>query len=111
MFGLIIRLVISAFVLMLVGFVLPGFNVGGFSGALLAAIVIAILGYVANMVMGKRKAHQQRGVIGFIIAIVVVFVTQFFVQDMSVTVLGAVLAAVMIGIIDIFLPTILGKKI
>ena len=111
MFGLIIRLVISAFVLMLVDFVLPGFNVGGFGGALLAAIAIAILGYVANIIIGKKKARQRRGIIGFIIAVIVIYVAQFFVQAMSVTVFGAVLAAAVIGVIDIFLPTIFGKKV
>ena len=120
MLGLIIRLITSAFVLMLVGFILPGFNVGGFGGALLAAIAIAVLGYVANMVigkgyianmfMGKKKASQRRGIIGFIIAVIVIYVAQFFVQAMSVTFLGAILAAIVIGVIDIFLPTALGKK-
>jgi len=120
MLGLFIRLVISAFVLMLVGFVLPGFNVGGFGGAVLAAIAIAILGYVANMIigkgsianmfMGKKKARQRRGIIGFVIAVIVIYAAQFFVQAMSVTVWGAILAAALIGVIDLFLPTALGKK-
>jgi len=121
MVGLIIRLVISAFVLMLVGFILPGFDVGGFGGAILAAIVITVLGYVANMFTGKgyianmfkgkKKVRQQKGIIGFIIAVIVIYVAQFFVQAMSVTVFGAVLAAAVIGVIDIFLPTIFGKKV
>ncbi len=120
MLGLVIRLIISALVLMLVGFLLPGFDVGGFGGAFLAAIAIAILGYVVNMLMskgyiasvftGKKKASQRRGIIGFIIAVIVIYVAQFFVQAMSVTVLGAVLAAAVIGVIDMFLPTVLGKK-
>ena len=110
MLGLFIRLVISAFVLMLVGFVLPGFNVGGFGGAVMAAIAIAILGYVANMLMGKKKARQRRGIIGFVIAVIVIYAAQFFVQAMSVTVWGAILAAALIGVIDLFLPAALGKK-
>ena len=109
MMGLFIRLVISAFVLMVVAFILPGFSVGGFGGALLAAIAIAILGYVANMLMGKKNARQRRGVIGFVIAVIVIYVAQFFVQAMSVTVFGAILSAALIGVIDVFLPTVLGK--
>ncbi len=108
MLGLIIRFVISALVLIFVSFLLPGFNVGGFGGALLAAIVIAILGYLADMVMGKKKASQRRGLVGFIVAVIVIYVAQFFVQAMSVTVIGAILAAAVIGIIDMFLPTALG---
>jgi putative membrane protein len=109
MVGLLIRLVISAFVLMFVDFVLPGFNVGGFGGAFLAAIAIAILGYVANIVLGKRKSRQSKGIVGFFIAVIVIYAAQYFVQAMSVTAWGAVLAAVLIGIIDIFLPTALGR--
>ena len=109
MLGLLIRLIISAFVLMFVDFVLPGFNVGGFGGALMAAIAIAILGYVANMVIGKRKSRQRRGIIGFIIAAIVIYAAQYFVQAMSVTAWGAVLAAALIGVIDIFLPTAFGR--
>jgi len=109
MLGLLIRLVISAFVLLFVDFVLPGFSVGGFGGAFFAAIAIAILGYVANKVFGKKNARQRRGIIGFLIAVIVIYAAQYFVQAMAVTVWGAVLAAVVIGIIDMFLPTVLGK--
>ncbi len=39
--GAIVRFIVSAIVLMVMGLVLPGFNVFGFVNALLAAIVIA----------------------------------------------------------------------
>lgn len=105
MVGLLIRLVISAFVLMFVDFILPGFNVGGFGGAFMAAIAIAILGYFANIMMGKKKSRQRRGIIGFVIAVIVIYAAQYFVQAMSVT----AMAAVLIGVIDIFLPIALGR--
>ncbi|MEN6460107.1 MAG: phage holin family protein, partial [Syntrophomonas sp.] len=39
MIGTIVRFVVSALVLMLVGYLLPGITVAGFTGALIAAIV------------------------------------------------------------------------
>lgn len=44
--GAIIRFIVSALVLMFVGFLLPGFSTLTFFNALLAAIVIAALGWV-----------------------------------------------------------------
>ena len=43
--GAIVRFIISAIVLMLVGFIIPGFRALGFFNALLAAIVIAAIGW------------------------------------------------------------------
>ena len=42
MIGAVIRFVVSALVLLFVGFLVPGFRVGGFIGALIAAVVISI---------------------------------------------------------------------
>ena len=106
MLGAIVRFIVSALVLMLVGWILPGVKVAGFWGALIAAIVIAILGYVAERLMGKSVSPQGRGLIGFISAAVVIYLAQFIVPGyLSVTLLGSLLAAFVIGVIDIFVPT------
>lgn len=105
MLGLIVRFIVSAVVLLVVSFLLPGFAVLGFGGALLAAVVIAILGFIVESVLGKKVSPHNRGVIGFITAAVVIYVAQFLVPQMTVTVIGAALAAVVIGVVDIFVPT------
>lgn len=105
MLGTVIRFVISALVLMFVGFLVPGFRVGGFGGALLAAIVIAILGYVAERFFGKNVSPQSRGIVGFLTAAVVIYLTQFIIASVNVTIIGALLAALVIGFIDAFVPT------
>lgn len=101
-----IRFVVSALVLMLVGWFLPGIRIAGFTGALVAAIVIAVLGYVVELLLGKNISPRSRGIIGFASAAVVIYLAQFVVPNMlSVNMLGAVLAAVVIGLIDSFVPT------
>ena len=106
MLGAVVRFIVSALVLMLVGWILPGVTVAGFWGALIAAIVIAILGYVAERLMGRSVSPQGRGLVGFISAAVVIYLAQFIVpQYLSVTLLGSLLAAFVIGVIDIFVPT------
>lgn len=106
MLGTIVRFIVSALVLMIVGWILPGVTVSGFWGALVAAIIIAILGYVAERLMGKSISPQGRGVVGFISAAVVIYLAQFLVpQYLSVSLLGSLLAAFVIGVIDVFVPT------
>ncbi|MGI6425293.1 MAG: phage holin family protein [Tepidanaerobacteraceae bacterium] len=105
MIGMIIRFIVSALVLMLVSFILPGFNVAGFSGALVAAIVISILGFIAENLLGNKISPQNRGIVGFITAAVVIYFAQYLVPAMNVTWWGALLASLVIGIIDAFVPT------
>ncbi len=105
--GAIIRFVVSAIVLMVMGLVLPGFSVFGFMNALLAAIVIAALGWAVEAILGQRVSPQSRGIIGFLVAAVVIYVSQFVVPGMRVTIIGALLASLVVGIIDAFVPTVI----
>jgi len=105
MVGMIIRFIVSALVLMLVSFILPGFKVAGFTGALIAAIVIAILGFIVESLLGNKISPQNRGIVGFITAAVVIYFAQFLVPAMSVTWWGALLASIVIGVVDAFVPT------
>ena len=105
--GAIVRFVVSAIVLMVMGLVLPGFRIFGFMHALLAAVVIAALGWAIEAILGERVSPQSRGIIGFIVAAVVIYVAQYLVPGMSVSILGALLASLVVGIIDAFIPTVI----
>lgn len=102
----IVRFVVSAIVLLLISYLLPGIKVSGFIGALLAAVVIAILGYLAEMVLGQNVSPRSRGVVGFVVAAVVIYLAQYIIPSyMSVSLLGSILAAFVIGLVDAFVPT------
>lgn|SRR5690606_7996667 len=103
--GAVVRLIVSAIVLMFVGFILPGFSTLSFFNALLAAVVIAGLGWVIESILGKGVSPFSRGLVGFIVSALVIWATQFVVPGLDVTILGALLAAFVIGIIDLFVPT------
>lgn len=108
MVGVIVRFVVSALVLLVVSWLLPGISVNGFLGALLAAAVITVLGYVAESLLGKNVSPQGRGVVGFIAAAVVIYLAQYVVPNyLSVSLLGSLLAALVIGLVDAFVPTLL----
>lgn len=101
----IIRFVVSALVLLVVGYLIPGFSVRGFGPALLGALVIAGLGYLAERIFGERYSPQARGVVGFLISAVVIYLTQFIVPGVRASILGSLLAALVIGLIDAVVPT------
>ena len=107
MLGLIVRFVVSAIVLLVLGFILPGFQIAGFINALVAAILIAVVGYLVESLFGERISPQARGLVGFLTAALIIWGAQFVVPSMQVTVLGALLASLVIGIIDAFVPTVL----
>lgn len=102
--GAAVRFVVSALVLMFVAAVLPGFSSIGFGTALLAAAVIAGIGWVIEATLGRRVSPYSRGIVGFLVSAIVIWASQFLVPDLSVTFLGALLAAFVIGIIDLFVP-------
>ena len=100
----VIRFVVAAVVLMFVGFLVPGFSVNNFWTALLAAVVIAILGWIVEAFFGDRISPYNRGIVGFLVSAAVIYLTQFIVTGFYVTILGALLASLVIGIIDLFIP-------
>jgi putative membrane protein len=101
----IIRFVVAALVLMFIGAIVPGFKAIGFSSALLAALVIAGISYLIELVLGRDISPYAHGVVGFLVSAIVIYITQFIVPGMSVSVIGALLASLVIGLIDLFVPT------
>lgn len=103
--GTIIRFIVSALVLWGLSFILPGFQVAGILNAIIAAVAIAALGYLARVLLGKNASPHGRGIAGFIAAAVVIYLAQFIVPTMRVSVLGALIASVIIGLVDVVVPT------
>jgi len=103
----IIRFLVSAVVLMVTGFLVPGFRVANFTVALIAAVVIAALGYLIESMFGDKVSPQNRGLVGFLVSALVIYVTQFIMPGIRVSLIGALLAALVIGIIDAIVPTTL----
>ena len=100
----VVRFVVSALVLMLVGWIVPQFTVGGFWSALFLALFISVLGWIVEGLFGKNITPFGRGIVGFLVSALIIWVSQFIVGEVEVTWLGAILAALVIGIIDLFIP-------
>lgn len=108
--GTIVRFIVSALVLMFTGFLVPGFTVMNFWTALIAAVIISVLGWAIEALFGRHMSPYGRGVVGFVSGAVVLYLSQLFVPGMRVTVVGALLASLVIGIIDLFVPTEFRKR-
>ncbi len=102
--GHVIRFVVAAVVLMVVGALVPQFAVGGFWSALLLALAIAVLGFAIESIFGKQINPFGRGIVGFLVSALVIYFAQFVVSGVFVTIFGAFIAALVIGVVDLFLP-------
>lgn len=101
----VLRFIVAALVLLIVSFLVPGFRVLNFVSALLAALVIAGLGYLIELVLGRNVSPYAHGVVGFLVSAAVIYLTQYIVPGLSVSIIGALLAALVIGLVDMFIPT------
>ncbi|OXM86695.1 phage holin family protein [Paenibacillus rigui] len=102
--GHLVRFIVSALVLMVVSWIVPAFEVGGFWSAFFLALVIAIAAWVIEGIFGKRITPFGRGIVGFITSAVIIWLAQFIVSGVKTSFIGAILAALVIGIIDLFIP-------
>lgn len=107
MLGAVVRFVVSALVLMVLSWLMPmQFAVaGGFWTALWAAIAIAVVGWAVERLFGRGISPQARGLTGFLVAAAVIYIAGWLVPGFRVTLLGALLASFLIGLIDLFVPT------
>jgi len=102
--GWIKRLVLVAIVLVVTSYLTPGFSIRGLWSFLIAAVVITVLDVLVESVMKVDASPFGRGLKGFIISVIIIYVSQFFVPNMRASILGAILAALVIGIIDAIIP-------
>ncbi|XTR38371.1 phage holin family protein [Paraclostridium tenue] len=98
------RFILVAIILMVTSFVTPGFSINGMWSFLIAAVVISILDYLVELFMGVDASPFGKGIKGFVIAAIIIYLAQFLVPNMGVTIIGAILAAIVIGILDAIFP-------
>ncbi|CAB1245391.1 phage holin family protein [Clostridium sp. MT-14] len=100
----ILRFILTLIVLAITSFLTPGFRIVGLWSYLGAAVVISIIDYLVERFMRVDASPFGKGLKGFVIAAIILYITQFLVPNMRVSILGAILAAVVIGILDAVIP-------
>lgn len=98
------RLVLIAVILAITSFFTPGFTINGLWSFLLAAVVITVLDYLVESFMKVDASPFGKGLKGFIISVIIIYLTQFLVPNMRVSIIGAILASLVIGVLDAIIP-------
>ena len=73
------RLIASAVVLAITAFFTPGFTINSIWTLAIAAIVLTIIDYLVIKFTGLHASPFGKGFVGFALAAIILYVTQFFV--------------------------------
>ena len=98
------RLVASAVVLAITAFFTPGFTIDNIWALAIAAIVLTAMDYLIAKFTGIEASPFGKGFVGFALAAVILYVTQFFVAGYSISWIAAIIGALIYGVVDYFLP-------
>ena len=98
------RLVGAAIVLAITAFFTPGFTINNFWTLVIAAVVLTVIDYLIVKFTGLHSSPFGKGFVGFALAAITLYVTQFFVAGYSISWMAAIIGALIYGVIDYFLP-------
>ena len=104
-FGAILgRFVAAAVVLAITAFFTPGFSINNIWAIALAAVVLTAIDYLIAKFTGIQASPFGKGFVGFALAAVILYVTQFFVAGYSISWMAAIIGALVYGVVDYFIP-------
>lgn len=104
MIKLLIKVLVSGLAILLTSALSIGIQTDGYTTAILAAVVIGVLDWAINKFTGVDASPFGRGAVGFIVAALILFITGRIVDGFNVTIIGALIGAIVLGIVDSFLP-------
>ncbi|MFR6448884.1 MAG: phage holin family protein [Peptoniphilus grossensis] len=104
MIKLIIKILISGLAILITSALSIGIQTDGYTTAIMAGIVIGILDWAINKFTGVDASPFGRGAVGFVVAAIILFITGQIVDGFNVSILGAIVGALILGIVDTFLP-------
>ncbi|MCI8965057.1 MAG: phage holin family protein [Clostridia bacterium] len=98
------RLVAAAIILAVTAFFTPGFTINNIWALGLAAVVLTAMDYLIIKFTGLHAMAFGKGFVGFVLAVIVLYATQFFVSGYSISWMAAIIGALIYGIIDYIIP-------
>ena len=104
-FGQIIgRFIVAAIILGITAFFTPNFSISNIWALGLAAVVLTAMDYLIIKFTGLHAMAFGKGFVGFVLAVIVLYATQFFVSGYSISWMAAIIGALIYGIIDYIIP-------
>ena len=98
------RLVAAAVVLAITAFFTPGFTINNVWTLAIAAVVLTVIDYLVVKFTGLHASPFGKGFVGFALAAITLYVTQFFVAGYSISWIAAIIGALIYGVVDYFIP-------
>ncbi len=98
------RLIAAAIVLAITAFFTPGFAINSIWSLAVAAIVLTVLDYLITKFTGLHASPFGKGFVGFVLAAVILYVTQYFVAGYSISWMAAIIGAIVYGVVDYLIP-------
>jgi hypothetical protein len=101
---IVARLATAAIVLAITAFFTPGFRIDNIGALIAATIILTAMDYLITKFTGLHASSFGKGFVGFVLAAVVLYVTQYFVAGYTISWIAAIIGALIYGVVDYFLP-------
>lgn len=101
---MLLRVLITSIVVAIAAYFTPGFTIDSLWSLLLAAVVIGVLDYLIQRFTGVNASPFGRGISGFLVAAIILYATKFIVPGFNISIWGALIGALVIGIVDVIMP-------
>ena len=98
------RFIAAAVVLAITAFFTPGFTINNIWTLAIATILLTVMDYLLIKFTGLNASPFGKGFVGFALAAITLYVTQFFVAGYSISWMAAIIGALIYGVVDYFIP-------
>lgn len=98
------RFIVAAIILGVTAFFTPGFSINNIWSLAISAVVLTVMDYLIIKFTGLHAMAFGKGFVGFVLAVVVLYATQFFVAGYSISWMAAIIGALIYGVIDYIIP-------
>lgn len=98
------RFIVAAIILGITAFFTPGFSINNIWTLAVSAVVLTVMDYLIIKFTGLHAMAFGKGFVGFVLAAITLYATQFFVSGYSISWMAAIIGALIYGVIDYIIP-------
>lgn len=102
---IIARIIVSAIILGITAFFTPSFSINSIWSLALTAIILTVIDSLITKFTGLYAIPFGKGLAGFVLAIITLYMAQYFVTGYSISWPATIIGALIYGIVDYFIPS------